>query len=165
MICKYFVSLYRLSFHFFVSILCTKVFSYDEVQLMLFLFGLNCLMLFCFTFSVSVVIRRFILRWFLPLSGDCWACGETGGGTHPEETAQALVDAVARQGQTDFFIHAVTGSADIAFPNLDAQIRAMGAYPEAFGSRLKYDVMEGGVHDYETIFRYLYNALPGLFAD
>ena len=106
-----------------------------------------------------------LFRWFLPLSGDCWACGETGGGTHPEETAQALVDAVARQGQTDFFIHAVTGSADIAFPNLDAQIRAMGAYPEAFGSRLKYDVMEGGVHDYETIFRYLYNALPGLFAD
>ena len=106
-----------------------------------------------------------LFRWFLPLSGDCWACGETGGGKYPERTAKALADAAARQGQRDFFIHAVTGSRDIAFPNLDAQIRAMGAYPERFGSRLQYDVMEGGVHDYQTIFRYLYNALPGLFAE
>ena len=106
-----------------------------------------------------------LFRWFLPLSGDCWACGETGGGKHPEQTAKALADAVARQGQADFSIHAVTGSKDIAFPNLDAQIRAMGAYPELFGDRLRYDVMEGGVHDYPTIFRYLYNALPGLFAE
>ena len=105
-----------------------------------------------------------LFKCFLPLSGDCWACGETGGGTHPAETARALADAVARQGERDFSIHAITGSKDIAFPNLDAQIRAMGEYPEAFGERLRYDVMEGGVHDYGTIFRYLYNALPDLFA-
>lgn len=104
-----------------------------------------------------------LFRWFLPLSGDCWALGEKGGGVHPAETARALADAVARQGQPDFRIHAVTGSEDIAFENLDAQVRAMGAYPQAFGERLRYDVMAGGVHDYETMFRYLYNALPELF--
>ncbi len=106
-----------------------------------------------------------LFRWFLPLSGDCWACGEKGGGKHPAETAKALADAVMAQGQRDFRIHAVTGSKDIAFPNLDAQIRAMADYPELFGDRLRYDVMEGGAHDYETIFRYLYNILPGAFGE
>lgn len=94
---------------------------------------------------------------FMPLSGDSWVCGEKGGGEQPEATARALVDAVTRQGAPDFRIHAIT---DIAFPNLDSQIKAMAAYPDVFGDRVHYDVMEGGVHDYETIFRYLYNALP-----
>ena len=104
-----------------------------------------------------------LFAWFLPLSGDCWACGEKGGGVHPRETAAALADAWTRQGRPDFRIHAVTGSADIAFPNLDAQVHAIAARPEIFGGRLRYDVLEGGVHDYETIFRYLYGTLPELF--
>ncbi|MBR6186619.1 MAG: alpha/beta hydrolase fold domain-containing protein [Clostridia bacterium] len=104
-----------------------------------------------------------LFYWFLPLSGDCWVCGETGGGKYPEETAKALRDAALAQGNPDFRIRAITGSKDIAFPNLDAQIKAMAAYPDVFGRTLIYDVWEGGVHDYETIFRYLYNALPRLF--
>ena len=38
----------------------------------------------------------------------------------------------------------------------------MQALP-AFRGTLAYDVLEGGVHDYETIFRYLYNVLPEEF--
>ncbi len=106
-----------------------------------------------------------LFYWFLPLSGDCWICGETGGGKYPEETARELAAAVKSQGAPDFRIHAITGSKDIAFPNLDAQINAMAAWPEAFGHKLRYDVMENGVHDYETMFRYLFNALPDLFAE
>ena len=45
------------------------------------------------------------------------------------------------------------------FPNLDPQIRAMQTLP-AFAGRLDYSLLEGGVHDYQTIFRYLYNVLP-----
>jgi len=101
--------------------------------------------------------------WFLPLSGDCWALGEKGGGTHPVETAEALALAAKEQGAADWRIHAMTGSQDIAFPNLDAQVRAMEAMPDVFGKRLSYEVLEGGVHDYETMFRYLFNALPLLF--
>ena len=103
-----------------------------------------------------------LFDWFLPLSGDCWILGEKGGGERPEATARALADAVARQGAPDFRIHAITGTKDIAYPNLDPQMKAMEAHPEAFGGRVRYDVMEGGVHDYETIFRYLYNVLPEL---
>ncbi len=104
-----------------------------------------------------------LFYWFLPLSGDCWVCGETGGGRFPEKTAMELVFAVSRQGSPDFRIHAITGSKDIAFPNLDAQIKALGKYPAVFGDKLKYEVLEDGIHDYETIFRYLFNALPALF--
>lgn len=105
-----------------------------------------------------------LFYWFLPLSGDCWVCGETGGGKYPEKTATELVSAVSRQGSPDFRIHAITGSKDIAFPNLDAQIKAMEKYPAVFGEKMKYEVLEDGIHDYETIFRYLFNAMPVLFS-
>ena len=101
-----------------------------------------------------------LFYWFVPMSGDCWALGEKGGGTYPQETAQALADAVKKQGSPDFRIHAVTGSKDIAYPNLDPQIKAMQQMTEVFGKRLEDDVLENGVHDYETIFRYLYHVLP-----
>ena len=101
---------------------------------------------------------------FLPLSGDCWICGETGGGTYPAETAERLAEAARAQG-LPYRIHAITGDRDIAFPNLDAQVRAMRAFPQLFGEdRMAYTVYPGGVHDYETMFMYLYNALPEFVA-
>ena len=101
-----------------------------------------------------------LFQWFLPLSGDCWVCGETGGGSHPDETAAILADTARSQG-LPYHIHAITGDKDIAWPNLDAQIRATRAFPDLFGEdNLEYTVLPGGVHDYETMFRYLYNALP-----
>ena len=104
-----------------------------------------------------------LFYWFVPLSGDCWALGETGGGLALDETAECLAQAAIAQGLPDFRIHAVTGARDIAFPNLDPQIRAMEKHEDVFGKTLRYDVLEDGVHDYETIFRYLYNVLPELF--
>lgn len=96
---------------------------------------------------------------FLPLSGDCWACGETGGGKYPDATAEKLAEALRDQGSLPFRIHCVTGSRDIACPNITPQIEAMRKYPEFGEPALKYTVYEGGVHDYETIFMYLYNTL------
>ncbi len=105
-----------------------------------------------------------LFYWFLPLSGDCWAFGERGGGQYPEKTAELLAEAIVQQGRPDYRIYAITGDRDIAFPNLDPQIRAMQKNTAVFGKTLRYDVLKGGVHDYETIFRYLYNALPDIFA-
>ena len=104
-----------------------------------------------------------LFYWFLPLSGDCWAYGDKAGGSVPDKTAELLAEAVAKQGNLDYHIHAITGDKDIAYPNLDPQIRAMKKYTSKFGEKLQYDVLEGGVHNYETIFRYLYNALPDVF--
>ncbi len=97
---------------------------------------------------------------FIPLSGDSWIMGEKGGGSHPDETAARLKEAWDQQGRLPFHIHAWIGDADIAFPNLDPQIHAMRKYPDVFGERLEYSVLPGGLHEYEVIFRYLYNALP-----
>ena len=104
-----------------------------------------------------------LFYWYVPMSGDCWALGEKGGGDHPQETAGLMVKAAKEQGGLPFRIRAVTGTKDIAFPNLDPQIKAMQAHPEVFGESMTYQTLEGGVHDYETIFRYLYNILPELF--
>ena len=103
-----------------------------------------------------------LFHWFLPLSGDCWVCGEKSGGSHPDETAAILAKA-ARSQALPYCIYAITGDKDIAWPNLDAQIKAMRAFPDLFGEdKMEYTVFPGGEHDYETIFRYLYNALPRL---
>lgn len=101
-----------------------------------------------------------VFYWFMPQSGDCWVCGEKGGGDHAEETAAILADAVRGK---DFRVHAVTGDQDIAYPNLNPQMLAMEKHPDVFGGRVEYSVLPGGVHDYPTIRIYIYNALPGLF--
>lgn len=103
-----------------------------------------------------------LFRWFLPLSGDCWAFGELGGSSHAAETAALLADHARGQ---DFYLHALTGTEDIAYPNLNAQIEAMQAYRKEFrgGENFFYSLLEGGVHQYPDIRRYLYHALPDLF--
>ena len=100
---------------------------------------------------------------FLPMSGDCWAYGELGGSRHDRETAALLSETAKKH---DFYLHALTGDKDIAYPNLNAQIEAMRAYPEAFrfGENTRYSVLENGWHDYPYIRRYLGHALPELFA-
>lgn len=101
------------------------------------------------------------LYWFMPMCGDCWLCGERGGGAHPSQTAGLL--AASLRGET-FFIHALIGDRDIAFPNLDPQMQAMKKeYADIFGKNMKYSVLPGGVHDYPDVRRYIYNALPGFF--
>ncbi len=100
--------------------------------------------------------------WFMPLSGDCWAFGELGGSRHGKETAALLADKARGR---DFYIHALTGDKDIAYPNLTAQIEAMRAYPDefAFGENIRYSVLENGYHDYSYMHRYIYHALPEFF--
>ena len=103
-----------------------------------------------------------IFSWFMPMSGDCWICGELGGSRHAHQTAELIADTI--QGR-EFYLHVLTGSDDIAFPNLDPQMQAMKAFPHVFtfGKNTHYSVLKGGVHDYPDIRRYIYNALPAFF--
>lgn len=119
-------------------------------------------------FSMGAVAAWFVLmagtysfHWYMPLSGDCWICGEVGGGRHARQTADLLETALKGK---SFAIHVLTGDHDIAFPNVDPQIRAMQEIPEVFGKTLKYSVLPGGIHDYPDVRRYIYNALPEFFA-
>ena len=98
--------------------------------------------------------------WFMPMSGDCWICGELGGGLHPAQTAGMLAAVIRGK---SFFLHVLTGGKDIAFPNVDLQMKAMKEYADVFGKNVKYTVFPEGVHDYPDIRRYVYNALSGFF--
>lgn len=110
-------------------------------------------------------------RYFLPMSGDCWITGERAGGSDPAGTANALSAALKESGYgtNDFFIHAMTGTNDMAYDALTSQIEAMKeAEGFSFGidiseNNLYFSVLEGGTHDYNTIRRYLYNAMPAFW--
>ena len=106
---------------------------------------------------------------FLPMSGDSWVKGRLGGGTDPEGTAEAITKAVQAQGAHEFFICAMTGSNDIAYPNLKPQMLALAKRTETFISdpdaegNLRFSVREGAYHCYEAIWEDLYFALPLLW--
>ena len=103
-----------------------------------------------------------LFYWFMPMSGDCWICGERGGGIHPRQTAALLCDTLLGQ---EFSLHVLTGDQDIAYPNLNPQMEAMKEFSHVFvfGKNTNYSVLEGGVHDYPDIRRYIFNALPEFF--
>ena len=109
---------------------------------------------------------------FIPVSGDCWAIATQGGGSQPEETAGALEQALedSGYGPEDFFIYAITGLEDIAYPMMSSQIEAMQDLPDGFhfgtengAENIRFAVLDGGVHNYDYVRRYLYNLMPLLW--
>lgn len=108
---------------------------------------------------------------FVPLSGDCWAVATQGGRSYPDETAERLAKAVTEQKFTpsDFYIHIMTGSEDIAEPMLTAQIAAMkklNAFTfdaDKSKGNVWYGVLDGGVHTFSYDLQYVYNALLNLW--
>lgn len=103
-----------------------------------------------------------LFQWFMPLSGDCWVFGKLGGSLHAQETAQLLANTARGK---SFYIHALTGTKDIAEPNLSAQIEAMRAHSDVFrfGDNIRYSIMQDGDHDYPFMRRFIYHALPEFF--
>lgn len=111
-----------------------------------------------------------LFRTFLPLSGDCWLLEVQGGQKRPEETARALKMAVESQqmGKEDFTLLCATGTEDIAYEAMKAQIAAMREIPELFddgpGGNFCFYVEEGQRHSYDAVNRYLEVLLPRIFA-
>lgn len=105
-------------------------------------------------------------RYFIPMSGDCWAVERTGGASKPVETVEALEQAVTDQNCTgaDFNIYAMTGAGDYALPNMTPQIRAMqDSTLFVFGENTYFGVHESAVHGDPWARTYLYNVLPLLW--
>ena len=113
-------------------------------------------------------IDRF--EYFMPMSG-----GLTlgGNGSTDTEDAQQLADAALPSGyaKTDYYIFASTGTRDVAYQGLSAQIEAMKPLTEAFDytdtgfadGNLMYYTVPGNRHDYQYTYEYVYNGLR-LFA-
>ena len=112
-------------------------------------------------------------KYFLPMSGDSWVMGQMGGSdTDYSKTAAYLNEVAQNSGyQTDdYAIFAATGTDDIAYDSLSAQIEAMKAYPESFvyspdfaTGNFHYSVQEGAAHSYTYMVGYVYNILPYFF--
>lgn len=108
-----------------------------------------------------------LVKHFMPLSGDCWIVEEKGGATFPEKTSELMRKYIADRGYSDlsYNVFAFTGDKDIAFPALDAQIKAMIADGWNTGEdrSIRYGTWAEGTHCYQYIYEYIYNILPDVF--
>lgn len=111
-------------------------------------------------------------KYFMPLSGDCWALAQTGGKTKATETAQYLAK-VAKDGgyqPQDYYIFCATGRLDIAYPNMVPQIDAMKQLDDTFiysadlsKGNFYFLVCDTGTHAWNWVNHYIYDILPDLF--
>ena len=111
-------------------------------------------------------------KYFIPLSGDCWAIAQTAGESRALETAQYLAE-VAKEGgynPQDYYIFCATGSLDIAYPNMVPQIEAMKQLDDSFiysadlsRGNFYFLVCDTGTHAWNWVNHYIYDILPDLF--
>lgn len=107
-------------------------------------------------------------KYFIPMSGDCWAVAQTGGKTKPAETVAALENAVIEQGYTaeDFVVYVFTGGGDYALPNLAPQIYAMqDSDMFEFGTNAFFGLHPTAIHGDPMARIYLYYILPTLWGE
>jgi len=112
-----------------------------------------------------------LVNYYIPMCGDSWVCGQTGGKNYPDQTASILAKANLIEEYSDFKIFAATGDKDIAYPNLTPQIQAMKKLSEVFTyttenfekGNLIYYVVQGYVHSYNHTYEAIYNALSLFF--
>lgn len=111
-------------------------------------------------------------KYFIPLSGDCWAISETAGESNAMETAEYLANVAKEKGYgpEDYYLFCATGDLDIAYPNMSPQIEAMKQLTDTFvysGDTNKgnfyFMVCEGGTHAWNWVNQYIYGILPDLF--
>lgn len=112
------------------------------------------------------------VKYYLPLSGDCWIKGMKGGADFAKETAEYLAEVVRESGYKpqDYYLFCATGDLDIAYPNLNPQVEEMKKLTDCFiySSDLKkgnfyFIVCDGGTHAWNWVNQYIYDILPDLF--
>lgn len=108
-------------------------------------------------------------EYFLPMSG-----GLTlgGNGSTAAQDAKELAKAAEASGykEREYFIFAATGTKDVAYVGLSAQIDAMTDYIDAFvytdegfdSGNLMFYTVQGNRHDYPQTYEYVYNGLQEL---
>lgn len=105
------------------------------------------------------------IRYFVPMSGDCWVMGTYGGLNHLVETVDRLEQAVSDGGwsRDDFSISQGIGTQDPIWDQTDSQIQEMLGRELFDAEPLHYAILEGGRHDLDACARYLYHALQRFF--
>ena len=105
------------------------------------------------------------IKYFVPMSGDCWIMGTYGGLYQPVETVDYLEQVVADGGWNtdDFCIYQGIGTDDPIWEQTDSQIQEMLGRELFTADNLHYAIIEGGRHDIDACERYLYHALQRFF--
>ena len=97
-----------------------------------------------------------LVKYFLPMSGDCWIMGTYGGRYYPEETARYLENVVhsGNWSSRDFYIWEGIGTSDPVaqhaagiFTQTDNQIQAMMKTQKFTPENLHYGILQDGRHD------------------
>ncbi len=108
------------------------------------------------------------IKYFLPMSGDCWNIGQN----RYAETAEHLCKMLKEKGKTsnDFKIYAGAGTRDMAEPNLTPFVNELKKHPDTFlytdnfgTGNLYHCIVPNGGHDLNTAMQLLYNGLPKTF--
>ncbi len=103
-------------------------------------------------------------KYFLPMSGDNWHVAMFGGATYPAETAAFLATVVDdSQYKNDFHVWHAVGTADVRYDQTHNQGMAMMQLPEFGPSTYSYHERTNGQHDFNSVWEFVYNALPTFF--
>lgn len=103
-------------------------------------------------------------KYFLPMSGDNWHVATFGGATYPTETAAFLATVVdASPYKNDFHVWHAVGSSDVRYDQTHNQGMAMMLLPEFGPSTYSYHERPNGQHDLNSVWEFVYNALPSFF--
>lgn len=105
-------------------------------------------------------------KYFMPISSDSWSLGRFAGMDYPTETAEYFANIVrsSTSSKNDFHIWACSGTDDVAYDRIWAQVQAMAQITDVFSvGNLTFHEQEGARHEFRFLAEYLYNALPFLF--
>ena len=107
------------------------------------------------------------IKYFVPMSGDCWIMGTYGGLYQPVETVDYLEQVVSDGGWDgdDFCIYQGIGTSDPIWDQADSQIQEMLTRDLFTPENLHYAIIEGGRHDVDACEQYLYHALQRFFGN
>ena len=109
-------------------------------------------------------------KYYLPLSGECWAFGNDAP---KAEVASKLAEVVKNAGYTgidSFKLYCATGSADIAYPNMKPLMDEMQKLSDTFvfnaditKGNSYFIVAKDATHAWNFVNQYIYDILPDVF--
>ncbi|MBQ6910081.1 MAG: hypothetical protein IJQ29_08170 [Synergistaceae bacterium] len=105
------------------------------------------------------------VKYFLPMSGDCWIIATYGGRDYPAETTRYLEKVVSdgRWNEEDFYIYQGIGTADPIWEQTNNQIQEMIKTSTFTARNLHYAIIQDGRHDLTACEMYIYHGLQKFF--
>ena len=121
--------------------------------------------------GVAGVVKQNRFEYFMPMSGGLTLGGD---GSTDVEDATRIADSATASGydKHEYYVFAATGTKDVAYQGLTAQMEYMKTLTNAFDytdngfaeGNLMYYTVKGNRHDYQYTYEYVFNGLQCLFS-